>query len=52
MQNDKPLYLWSLEEAIRNNEKDLWRESYPGLARQLKFAESPIDEGTNAAPGK
>ena len=28
MQNYKPLYLWSLEEAIRNNEKDLWRESY------------------------
>ena len=28
MQNYKPLYLWSLEDAIRNNEKELWRESY------------------------
>lgn len=24
----KSLYKWSLNEAIRNNEKDLWRESY------------------------
>ena len=24
----KPLYPYSLEEAVRNNEKALWRESY------------------------
>lgn len=23
-----PLYEWSLEDAVRNNERDLWRESY------------------------
>ena len=28
MSKHKPLYFWSLEEAVRNNESNLWRESY------------------------
>lgn len=28
MSKHKPLYFWSLEEAVRNNERNLWRESY------------------------
>ena len=28
MSEHTPLYIWSLEEAVRNNERDLWRESY------------------------
>lgn len=28
MSEYKPLYLWSLEYAVRSNERDLWRESY------------------------
>ncbi len=28
MQEHKPLYIWPLDYALRNNERDLWRESY------------------------
>lgn len=28
MSEHKPLYTWSLEDAVRSNERDLWRESY------------------------
>ena len=28
MADRKPLYRWSLDEALRNNERELWRESY------------------------
>lgn len=28
MSEHKPLYMWSLDYAVRSNERDLWRESY------------------------
>lgn len=28
MSEHKPLYIWSLEYAVRSNERDLWRDSY------------------------
>ena len=28
MSEHKSLYIYSLSEAVRSNEKDLWRESY------------------------
>lgn len=36
-----PLYEWSLEDAVQNNERDLWRESYKencGCARTIERA--------------
>ena len=47
MQNYKPLYLWSLEEAIRNNEKDLWRESYKENCDCARTIEKAITDAYN-----
>ena len=47
MQNYKPLYLWSLEEAIRNNEKDLWRESYKENCDCARAIESTFTDAYN-----
>lgn len=34
MAEHKPVYLYSLTEALRNNERDLWRESYQTKATE------------------
>lgn len=47
MQNDKPLYLWSLEDAIRNNEKELWRESYKENCDCARTIERAITDAYN-----
>ena len=35
MSEHKPIYEWSLYEAIRLNEKDDWRISHAGILRKL-----------------
>ena len=47
MQNYKPLYLWSLEDAIRNNEKELWRESYKENCDCARTIERAITDAYN-----
>lgn len=47
MQNYKPLYLWSLEDAIRSNEKELWRESYKENCDCARKIERAITDAYN-----
>lgn len=39
-----PLYEWSLEDAVRNNERDLWRESYKENCDCARAIERAINE--------
>lgn len=39
-----PLYEWSLDDAIRNNEQDLWRESYKENCDCARAIERAINE--------
>ena len=48
MAEHKPLYVWSLSEAIRNNERDLWRESFKENCRCSMDIERAISEGYNS----
>lgn len=40
----KPLYVYSLSEAVRNNERDLWRESYKENCDCARAIERAINE--------
>ncbi len=44
MPEQVPLYEWSLEDAIRNNERDLWRESYKENCDCARAIERAINE--------
>ena len=44
MRNTVPLYEWSLDDAIRNGERDLWRESYKENCDCARAIERVIDE--------
>ena len=39
-----PPYRWSLEEAVRMNERDLWRESYKENCDCARAIERAIEE--------
>lgn len=58
MPKHKPLYLYSLQQAIRSGDKDLWRESYRENCSCARAVEKAIDDGyadnrldTSAAKG-
>lgn len=40
----KPLYIWSLDYAVRSNERDLWRESYRENCDCARAIERAINE--------
>lgn len=44
MAEQVPLYEWSLEDAVRNNERDLWRESYKENCDCARAIERAISE--------
>ena len=44
MPEHKPLYLWSLEDAVRHNERDEWRESYRENCDCARAIEQAIEE--------
>lgn len=44
MSEHKPLYTWSLEDAVRSNERDLWRESYKENCECARAIERAITE--------
>ena len=44
MPEHKPLYLWSLEDAVRHNERDEWRESYRENCDCARAIERAIEE--------
>lgn len=44
MSEHKPLYMWSLDYAVRNNERDLWRESYRENCDCARAIERAISE--------
>ena len=44
MQEHKPLYRWSLEDAVRHNELDEWRESYRENSDCARAIERAIEE--------
>lgn len=41
----KPLYEWSLNEAVRNDERTLWRDSFKENCRCAMDIERAISEG-------
>lgn len=47
MADHKPLYVWSLNEAIRNNERELWRENFKENCRCAMDIERAISDGYN-----
>lgn len=44
MSEHKPLYIWSLDYAVRSNERDLWRESYRENCDCARAIERAISE--------
>lgn len=44
MSEYKPLYIWSLDYAVRSNERDLWRESYRENCDCARAIERAINE--------
>lgn len=44
MSEHKPLYIWSLDYAVRSNERDLWRESYRENCDCARAIERAINE--------
>lgn len=44
MSEHKPLYMWSLDYAVRSNERDLWRESYRENCDCARAIERAINE--------
>lgn len=44
MSEHKPLYMWSLDYAVRSNERDLWRESYRENCDCARAIEQAINE--------
>lgn len=44
MSEHKPLYIWSLDYAVRSNERDLWRESYRENCDCARAIEQAINE--------
>lgn len=44
MSEHKPLYMWSLDYAVRSNERDLWRESYRENCDCARAIERAISE--------
>ena len=44
MPKHKPLYRWSLEDAVRHNERDEWRESYRENCDCARAIERAIEE--------
>lgn len=44
MSGHKPLYVWSLNDAVRNNERDLWRESYKENCDCARAIEKAIEK--------
>lgn len=47
MAEHKPLYRWSLEDAVRNNEQELWRESYKENCDCARAIERAITDAYN-----
>lgn len=47
MADHKPLYEWSLNEAIRNDERDLWRDSFKENCECARAIEDAISAGYN-----
>ena len=45
MAEHKSLYIWSLEEAVRLDERDQWRESHRENCDCAKTAEDGLEEG-------
>ena len=44
MAEHKPLYRWSLEDAVRHNEREAWRESYRDNCDCARAIEWAIEE--------